>query len=603
MSIDTFRERVNLKLFSSKETVLMIFRIQSSLIATIAIALLIYIVGFPQNDEIRYLEIFFMKFLFGFYILNYIVRFLYTFEPRKFFRTTWLELALVLLLIVEAFGTLLFDASLVRAILSVFGFGGYLFFYHFVLQAILLFFLIIDLAKVSTLLDIVDLKASTMFILSFLILIGIGTIMLMLPEMTADNKGSDWMTALFTSASASCVTGLTVVETGNYFSFKGQFVIMMLFQLGGLNILSFATFFASMYSKGVGIKHHSMIQDFFSAGAEFDARAILRKILMVTLIIETTGAVAIYNLWNPAIEFVTPENKIFVSVFHSISAFNNAGFSTFSNGLYEEVNRGSYVLHIAFIMLIFLGSLSFSAIMDVFGVRSMKERMRLRWKKLQLSSQIALYSAILLGLVGGIFFYLLERNNTLSDRSVVEGVIASIFQAVAARTAGFNTIDIGALPIPALLLTIFLMFVGGSSGSTAGGIKTSTFTIILISVYSTIRGKRNLEFFNYNISWDLLNKAFSVFVFATTYLFLSTMILTILEPDFSLINLAFEAASAFATTGLSTGITADLGNWSKGLLILSMFIGRVGTLTLAFALSKKVASVSYKYPTAHFMVG
>ncbi len=603
MSIDTFREKVNLKLFSSKETVLLIFRIQSSLVATMAIGLLIYIVGFPQNDEIRAIEIYFMKFLFGFYILNYLVRFLYTFEPGKFLRSTWLELTLVSLLFLEALSTIIFNTPLVRSMLSAFGFGDYLDVYHYVLQAFLLFFLIIDLAKVSTLLDLINLKASVLFIISFIILIGMGMVMLMMPEMTSDGKGADWMTALFTSASASCVTGLTVVDTGTYFSYKGQFLIMMLFQLGGLNIISFATFFASMYSKGVSIKHHSMIQDFFSTGAGFDARAVLRQILTVTILIEGLGAAAIYMLWSPEVDFGSEKEKIFSSVFHSISAFNNAGFSLFPNGLFEAEIRHSYVLHIAFIMLIFMGSLSFSAIMDIFGFPAMKERMRMRWKKMQLSTQVALYSAILLGFGGGIIIYMLEKENTLGDRTVVEALISSIFQAVAARTAGFNTIDISALPIPALLLTIFLMFVGGSSGSTAGGIKTSTFTIILLSVYSTIRGKRHLELYGRSISWELLNKAFSVFVFAATYLFFSIFILTILEPDIALIRIAFEATSAFATTGLSTGITAELNNWSKGLLIFSMFIGRVGTLTLAFALSKKVASVSYKYPATHFMVG
>jgi len=603
MSIDTFREKVNLKLFSSKETVLLIFRIQSSLVATLAIGLLIYIVGFPQNDEIRTIEIYFMKFLFGFYILNYLVRFLYTFEPGKFIRSTWLELTLVSLLVIEALSTMLFSAPVVRSLLSVFGYGEYLDVYHYVLQTFLLFFLIIDIAKVSTLLDLVNLKASTLFIFSFIILIGMGAVMLMLPEMTTDGKGADWMTALFTSTSASCVTGLIVVDTATYFTFKGQFVIMVLIQLGGLNIISFATFFASMYSKGVSLKHHNMIQDFFSPGTEFDARAALRQILTVTVLIEGLGALVIYSLWSPEINFGSEREKVFSSVFHSISAFNNAGFSLFTNNLYEAEIRFSYVLHIAFIMLVFLGSLSFSAITDIFSISAMKERMRLKWRKMHLSTQVALYSAVFLSVSGCLVLYVLEKDNTLNDRTVMEGIITTLFQSVVARTAGFNTIDLSALSVSALLFTIFLMFVGGSSGSTAGGIKTSTFTIILLSVYSTIRGKRNLELFGRSISWELLNKAFSVFVFAASYLFFSIFMLTILEPEVALIELAFEATSAFATVGLSTGITADLNYWSKGILIFSMFIGRIGTLTLAFALSKKVASVSYKYPTTHFMVG
>jgi len=603
MSIEKFRERVNLKIFSSKETVLLIFRIQSSLVATLAIGLLIYIIGFPQNDEIRHIEIYFMKFLFGFYILNYIVRFLYTFEPAKFLRSTWLELALVILLVIEAISTLLFDEPVVKMFLTAIGYGAYLNIYHIVLQAFLLVFLIIDLAKVSTLFDLVKLDASTLFILSFLVLIGLGTVMLMLPEMTVDMKGADWMTALFTSTSASCVTGLIVVDTGTYFTFKGQFVLMALFQMGGLNIISFATFFASMYSKGVGIKHQSMIQDFFSSSSLFDANSLLRRIVFVTLLIESAGAIIIFSLWNPDIPFHSLSQKIFYSAFHSISAFNNAGFSLFTNGLYESYNQGSYILHLAFIILIFLGGLGFSAITDIFGVSSMRQRMRLPWKKLRLSSMVALYSSLALGITGALVFFFTEYSNELAGKNTYEAAIASLFQSFTARTAGFNTVDIGSLQISSLLLLTFLMFVGGSSGSTAGGIKTSTFTIILVSVYSTIRGKRNLEIWKHNIAWELLNKAFSIFIFSASFIFVCTFILTVMEPEIEFIELLFEETSAFATTGLSTGITSTLSDPSKLILIISMFVGRIGTMTLALALSRRVLSVSYKYPNAHFMVG
>lgn len=262
MSIETFREKVNLKIFNSKDTVTLIFRIQSSLVAVMAIGLLIYSIGFPQNDESRKVEIFFIKFLFGFYILNYFVRFLYTFEPAKFIRSTWLELILIILLLIEAFSTLFLTTPLIRTLLSALGFGAFISVYHIMLQFVLLILLVIDLAKVSTFLDLIKLEASTMFILSFIILIIGGALLLMLPEMTSDHMGADWMSAIFTATSASCVTGLIVVDTATYFSFKGHLIIMMLIQMGGLNIISFATFFASLYSKGVGIKHHSMMRIF-----------------------------------------------------------------------------------------------------------------------------------------------------------------------------------------------------------------------------------------------------------------------------------------------------------------------------------------------------
>lgn len=603
MSIDTFRERVNLRLFKSKETVLLIFRIQSSLVAVLAIGLLIYSIGFPQNDESRHVEIFFMKFLFGFYMLNYLVRFLYTFEPGKFLRSTWLELTLIMLLVIEAFSTLLLSAPLVQGILNLIGFGGYLQIYHLILLFILLILLLIDLAKVSTLLDLINLEASTMFIISFIILIGGGTLLLMLPEMTTDHMGADWMTALFTSTSASCVTGLIIVDTATYFSLKGHLVIMLLIQAGGLNIISFATFFASLYSKGVGIKHHSMMQDFFSSGSLFDAKALLRQIIFLTILIESIGAILLYSLWDKSINFTSEGDRIFYSVFHSISAFNNAGFSLFTNNLHEPLARHSYLLHLVFVGLIFFGSLGFSTIRDVFGISSMKERMRLPWKKLQLSSQISLYGTILLTVFGAIVFFLIEHNNTLRGQNVFEAGISSIFQSITCRTAGFNTVDMAQLAVPTLILMIFLMFVGASSGSTGGGIKTSTFAIIMVSAIATLRGKRNLELFRHNIAWELLNKAFSIFIFSASFIFIATFFLSILEPKTDILKLLFEEVSAFGTVGLSTGITAGTTEGSKLILIASMFVGRIGTLTLGFALSKKVLTVAYRYPNAHFMVG
>jgi len=603
MSIETFREKVNLKIFASKEVVLLIFRIQSSLVAVMAIALLIYTIGFPQNDESRYIEIFFMKFLFGFYILNYAVRFLYTFEPAKFLKSTWLELSLVTLLVLEATSTLIFQAPIVKSILYASGYGGLISVYHLLLQFILLILLVIDLAKASTLLDLINLKASIMFILSFMILILGGAFLLMLPEMTTDHHGADWMTAIFTATSASCVTGLAVADTPLYFSFKGQLVILVMIQLGGLNIITFATFFASLYAKGTGIKHHSMMQDFFSSGSIFDAKTLLRQIIFLTVLIETIGTIVVYMLWDPAIEFHSTAQKIYYSIFHAVSAFNNAGFSLFTNNMYDNAVKHSYMLHLTIAGLIFFGSLGFSTIRDVFGIHAMRERMRLPWKKFQLSSQISLYSSLILVAFGAIIFYLIEKDSVLTGQSDFEAAITSIFQSVTCRTAGFNSVDMSLLATPTLILMVFLMFVGASSGSTGGGIKTSTFTLIIVSAIATLRGKRNLELFRHNIAWDLLNKAFSIFIFSASMIFIATFCLSILEPDTDILALLFEEVSAFGTVGLSTGITAGLSEPSKYIIIASMFVGRIGTLTLGFALSKKVLSVAYRYPDAHFMVG
>lgn len=602
-SVDRFREKVNLKIFSSKNIVLKIFKVQSVLVASFGIAFLIYVFGFPQTEESRKIEIYFLKFIFGFYLLNYFVRFIYTFEPGKFIRTTWLELVLLVLIIIEAFTDLVFDRPVVFHIVKSFGREHFVFWYMFVLQGLLITLLLIDVAKLGTLLDYFKISTSGLFILAYGILIAGGTLLLMLPEMTVNGQGATWLEALFTATSASCVTGLIVVDTATYFTLKGQLVIMMLMQLGGLNILSFATFFASFYSRGMGLKHHSMVHDHFSSDMLYDAKSLLRQVLLTTFVIEAAGTVAIYSLWNPDLEWKSTMEKIYVSVFHSISCFNNAGFSTFTNGMTHPLNSSSYILHLAMTVIIFMGSLGFYSIQDIFGIENMRQRMKMPWKNFKTSTRVCLYAAILLTIGGGIIFDWLEADNTILKEKPVERLLTSLFHAASARTAGFSSIDFGMVHSSTLVLFMFLMFVGASPGSTGGGIKTTTFTLILLSAYSTIRGKRNIELFKRTISWDLLNKAFSIFTFFAGGVFLGTFLLTITDPQIDLVKIMFEQVSAIGTVGLSTGITSSLSEGGKLILVVSMFIGRIGPLTLAFALSKRVKTVNYRYPETHFMVG
>ncbi len=601
--VNRFREYVNLKIFSSKNVVLNIFRVQRVFVAFIATALLVYSFGFPENEDSKEIVFFFLKFIFAFYLLNFLARFVYTFEPRKFFRKTWLEWSILLLIVIEAVADLTTGHPLVYSILRRAGPEDLSHWYLLTLQLILLILLLIDLTRLGTLLDMIQLNASTLFLLTFIVLIGTGAGLLLLPEMTTDGRGSPAITAFFTATSASCVTGLTVVDTATYFTFKGQLVIMILIQMGGLNIISFATFFASFYSGGVGIRHSSMMQSYFSSESLMNAKDLFRRIIALTLMFETAGAVAIFSLWDPSVRFESVIDKIYFSVFHSISAFNNAGFSVFTAGLEHPNVATSYILHGAFAVIIFFGGLGFDTIQDIFSVRSMQRRMFLPWKKLQPNTRVILYSSFALIAFGAFFFYLFEKDNTMQQENMMEGVITAVFHSQSGRTAGFSSIDFGAVRTPTLLLFMFLMFVGTAPGSTGGGIKTTTFTLIFLSAYSTIRGKRNIELFRRTIGFDLLNKAFSIFTFFISFIFLFTFILAVLEPQVPVLHLMFEEVSAFATTGLSTGITGSLSMGGKVILIVSMFIGRVGPLTLAFALSRKVKTVNYEYPKAHYMVG
>jgi potassium uptake TrkH family protein len=425
----------------------------------------------------------------------------------------------------------------------------------------------------------------------------------MLPAMTNTPTGMPLLDALFTATSAACVTGLIVVDTATYFTHKGQLIILTLIQIGGIGMLSFTTFFATLLRQGVGLKHQSAIQDFLSSESLLSSRGLLQQVVLLTLLIEGIGFTAIFLTWGPDVEFKNLGEKIFFSIFHSISAFCNAGFSLYTNGLYESPVRQSYILHIVIAGIIIFGGLGFSPIMDIFSPRSLRERLSMPWKDWKLNTKLSIYTAFVLIIFGMVVYYLLERNNTLAGLNVLEAMITSFFQSVTTRTAGFNTVDFTKLQNPTLIIMIFLMFIGASPGSTGGGIKTITFLLIAVSVVSTIRGKKLISIDKRTIPMDTLFKAFSVISFSAAYILLGVFILSITEPEQESLDLLFEQVSAFATVGLSTGVTPQLSTIGRIVIIASMFIGRVGTITLALALSRPVISNAYRYPDAHLMVG
>jgi potassium uptake TrkH family protein len=603
MSLQSFREKANLFLYASKERNLRILRYASFFVSLFAVTLLVIFYGFEIEESTKAIFVSIIKGTFAFYVLAYIIKFIYTFEPLNFLKKTRLEGILMLLLIIDGTSHFLFNIPLIQNTFYQLGFHNFTDIYILFIQFYLLLIVSLDLSAISTKISKLNIAPSTLFILSFIALIAIGTILLMLPEMNTTKRSMPFLEALFTSISASCVTGLTVVDTATYFSIKGHFVIMLLMQLGGLSIISFATFIISISGSGVGIKQQLIMKDFLSTDSLFSTKGLLHQIILLTLTIEIAGAILIYFLWDPSLCFETIGDKLFFSIFHAISAFNNAGFSLFSNGLYEQGVRNSYLLHIVIGILIFFGGIGFSSIRDLFGLESLRQRLKYPWKQIKLTTQIALYVSLALIMAGAIAFYLLEKNNTLSQMRFVEAIITSIFQSVSARTAGFNTVDFSLISQPMLIFFIFLMFIGASSGSTGGGIKTSTFALLILSAYSTIIGKRNFELGRYSISYELMNRAFSIAFFASGIVFIGVFILTITDPQIPILQLVFEEVSAFATVGLTTGITPNLSTAGKIVLMCSMFIGRIGILTLAFTLSSKVVSQNYKLPNAHIMVG
>ena len=569
----------------------------SVLVALTTLIALVFYHGFEleahQNKVVGYV----VRGSIGYYLVKYLLELLYNFHPIQFLKDRKWEGILMLFLIVDILIINLAGFELLNEAGLFLKIPGLQESFLIVLQCYVLVIVGLEFGRIGELLPQSKLSPPTLLVLSFLVLIALGTGLLMLPEITVHGRdGLDLFTALFTSISASCVTGLSLIDISTILSGKGQFIVMLLMQLGGLNIISFAALFAILRG-GFGMRQ----QNFMSENLGEDlrrSRSLISAIFRLTLIIEGTGALLLGILWRN--DFDTLGTTIFYSLFHSISAFNNAGFSLFSDSLASQSVQWDFSIHWVIALMIVLGGIGFGTITDILRQSWTKQSLLRSWRGLRIGTKLGLVVSATLIFAGGIIFFFLDQGS----QNIGAHISDSFFQSITARTAGFNTVSIGALATPAILFLIFLMFIGGGSGSTAGGIKTSTFALVFMSAAATIQGKKNINLYKTQIPWELMNRAFAIFLFSVVSILLGVFALTILEPSMNLLELAFEEVSAFCTVGLSTGITADLGTGSKVILMLSMLVGRVGTLTLAFALSGQRQEVnSFKYPKANIHVG
>lgn len=597
------KERVNLFIYDSQPKVATFFKVLMPITAFASLGILIYYYGFGNHlDEGSFL-LRLIRFSFLIFFLNFISRLLYA--PRKlyYFKRHLFEGILMIIAAIEAMSSLVNKFPLFENILASTGFENFEAWYLISMHIYMLVFVGLEILKYGQRLLSLKIKPGLLFAASFLALVAAGTGLMLLPEMTATGQSMNPLDAIFTSTSATCVTGLIVEDTATFFSLKGKVLILILIQLGGLGILSFASFFAIFVKRGLGIRQQTALQDMLSTDSLVNARDLLRQIILYTFTIEFLGAVLIHATWSPTVHFDSFGQKVFFSVFHSISAFCNAGFALFSNGLMEEGVATSYMQHMVIIVLIVLGGIGFPVLRDLTSISRLRERMRKPWMKWRMSTSVAIYASLLLIVGGTVLFYLLEREHLLASASPLEAVILSLFQSVTARTAGFNTVDMSAMTNATYVMFIFLMFIGASSGGTGGGIKTSTFFVMLVAGYSTIRGKKVLHFKGKTIPQDLLNKAYTLFIFGASWIVFIVFCLTITEQGKDIMVIVFEAVSAFGTVGVSAGLTGDLSAMGKIIIIVTMFVGRVGLLTLAFALSSPVETNNYKYPNTHMMIG
>jgi len=446
-----------------------------------------------------------------------------------------------------------------------------------------------------------------LFILSFLFLIIIGTLLLLMPNATY--QGIRVIDALFTSTSAVCVTGLTVVDTGTHFTLLGQWIVLFLIQAGGIGIMTFASYFSYFFRGKISYESQLMLKEMTNTEKIAEVFAVLGKIIVITFLIEGVGAVFIFYSLDSSY-FSSLYDQMYFAVFHAISAFCNAGFSTLQQGLYSM--PFSYSLHLIIAVLIIIGGIGFPIVFNLLKMirlkswvavlRIFRRRKVVNPRVINLNTRIVLITTLVLLLFGTISFLILEYNNTLQGHTFTGKIISAFFGSVTARTAGFNTVDTAALTIPSTLLMIFLMWVGASPGSTGGGIKTSTLAIAVMNVVSVARAKSRLEIYNREIPLISVQRSFAIIFLSLVVIITSVFLLLITEKDLYLTDLVFEVVSAFSTVGLSRGITADFNDYSKLIIIATMFLGRVGMLTFLVSVYKKVATENYNYPQENIFI-
>jgi len=469
------------------------------------------------------------------------------------------------------------------------------------------------------LIPLLNLTTPLLIAFSFLFIISTGFLLLMLPA--ASVSGSIRPTdALFTATSATCVTGLVVVDTGTYFSPFGQIIVLALIQIGGLGLMTFVAFFSLTVGTGLGIKTETMVWESLNLRVHSSLSSVLAFILLSTFVMELLGFVGIF-LSFPFEADWSLGYRLYFSLFHSISAFCNSGFSLLSDSITRA--RSSVPINLIFIALIMVGGFGFAVNMRIFqklySIFRRKKRTENTLPQFRMQTRIVLFASLILVLLGAGIIYFSELNNSFADYSQGEKVLASVFQSVSARTAGFNTVEIGKLSIPVLLLIIALMFIGASPGGTGGGVKTTTFTLFILAITSRLRNREYVEVYGRTIPWQLIHNALIILFFATVLVFIFSALVaafgfdeaklkeapeiaaTLKENGY--IRILFEVVSAFGTVGYSTGITKFLSTGSKLVLVLAMFIGRIGPFTLLLAMSRQAKKMKYSYPTEGIMVG
>ncbi|MBW7455164.1 TrkH family potassium uptake protein [Paenibacillus sepulcri] len=431
----------------------------------------------------------------------------------------------------------------------------------------------------------------------FAFIILLGGLLLSMPFASREGLPTPFIDAVFTATTATCVTGLVTVDTGSHYSVPGQIIIMMLIQLGGLGFMTMATLFALVLRKRISLKERLILQEAMNQTSMEGIVRLIRKVILYSLTIELVGAVLFAIRWS----FDMPLGKaVYFGIFHAISFFNNAGIDLFGQFGVPYVSLTEYVddplVNIVTMLLIITGGIGFIVISDLVEYRNNK--------KLSLHSKVVLSMTGFLIVFGTVVVFIFEFTNARTLGSLHWGgkILASFFQSVTPRTAGANTLDLASLRQATQFLTIILMFIGASPGSTGGGIKTTTFTTLIGAVIAMIRGREDIVLFRYRLARERIFKALTITLLSLSLVIVVTMVLSTTE-DQAFLKILFETTSAFGTVGLTLGITPELSTVGKIIICLTMFAGRLGPLTLAYALGPRAEKELYRHPEGKIIIG
>jgi len=505
------------------------------------------------------------------FVADALLTFYFTFPKRDYLRENWLD------------SLLLF--SIFLKIVSLRAGAGFV----VLRNVVVLVKVFTRTRKFSNLVRRIRFNAPRAVAFSFAGAILAGTILLTFPTATVDGRGASFLDALFTATSATCVTGLIVKDTPAYFSFFGQIVILILIQAGGLGIMTYSTFLALILGRFT-LGQRRMVQEMMEE--ERNVLSMVLYILRMTFLLELAGAGLLFLRW--VFYFDSPAEALYYSVFHSISAFCNAGFALFSDSLSAFV--ADPIINLTIVGLIVLGGLGFVVVYEI-GTGMRRSR-----RRISTHTRLVITTSAALILLGFFVIFFFEFDGALVEYSLPAKLWASLFQSVTPRTAGFNTVPINALSQVVLTVLVMLMFIGASPGSTGGGIKTTTFSVLLLSLSTTLRGKEEITMMRRSIHAGVIIKALALLVSGLLIVALFFFMLLISE-DQSFLPLLFETVSAFGTVGLSTGLTPSLSPVGKLLVLLLMYVGRIGPLTLGLALAAGIRKKRSVYPEARILIG